>query len=442
MMSKELEIAIETDNWNYIEYTIDFEKNLTNLEEALHNAEDPEFIAKNSLIVGAEFYDADWCGIVEADLNMEAWEPLWWYNRETQDLSVKRFFELEDTAPLSRWVNALYNNEAVIILDTGVLKEENPEEYAVYERLGVHSILAVPYWKNPTGFLIVRNPKKHINHSSYLQMLAYVVFTSLVHKRLLQRRSKAFSPKNIKNDNDILINLFGNLEIYTSEGIISEDELNSPKISRMLTYLLFHRKHPQQARTIYESIWTDELDDNANTKIRSLVYRLQSAFSIISDKRLIISTNLGYQLNPDLNIMTDVDIFDQLIAQSRSALSYQAKIELLKRAVDLYKGSVLSTAGGEEWLETIALTYKYKYLGSNNELLKLYYETNNYPLVLQYANKAIETDDSNVEAYYWIIRTLNETGSEEMAKSMMRIAKQFLMKDELADLNDMLNLKK
>lgn len=44
-------------------------------------------------------------------------------------------------------------------------------------------------------------------------------------------------------------------------------------------------------------------------EIKNLAFRLQSAFSIVSDYRLVVSTPQGYQINPELNIITDVDMF-------------------------------------------------------------------------------------------------------------------------------------
>lgn len=124
----------------YIDYAISFEKNLTQLEAQLHSVEDPEEIAKNTLITAVEFYDGDWCGIIEGDLVMEAWCPVLWYNRISKGMTETRFKELEDTSALERWVDALYQCKPIIILDTTVYKESHPAEYDIYRRLNAESI--------------------------------------------------------------------------------------------------------------------------------------------------------------------------------------------------------------------------------------------------------------------------------------------------------------
>lgn len=50
----------------------------------MHNSDDPEEIANRSLIAGTEFYDAEWCGVVEVDLFLNKWSPKWWYSKKNK----------------------------------------------------------------------------------------------------------------------------------------------------------------------------------------------------------------------------------------------------------------------------------------------------------------------------------------------------------------------
>ena len=51
-----------------IQYALQFERTLRELEAHLHNTDDPEVIAKDMLVAATEFYDGDWCGIFDVDL--------------------------------------------------------------------------------------------------------------------------------------------------------------------------------------------------------------------------------------------------------------------------------------------------------------------------------------------------------------------------------------
>lgn len=69
----EIKEALKNKDWSFLEYAIDFEKNICELESDVHNSDDPEEIANRTLIAGAEFYDAEWCGVVEVDLFLNKW---------------------------------------------------------------------------------------------------------------------------------------------------------------------------------------------------------------------------------------------------------------------------------------------------------------------------------------------------------------------------------
>lgn len=53
-------------------------------------------------------------------------------------------------------------NLPISIVDCEVVKEDHPDEYDVYQRLGVRSVIAVSVKPFPTGYVVVRNPMQYI----------------------------------------------------------------------------------------------------------------------------------------------------------------------------------------------------------------------------------------------------------------------------------------
>lgn len=312
-------------------YAFRFEQKITALEAKLHSSEDPEEIGREALIAAMEFYDGDWCGIIEGDVEIEAWYPVLWYDKATGGMTATHFHELEDTCYLERWIEALYKCKPVIIPDTSIFKESSPVEYALYNRCHANSILAVPFWHNPTGFMIVRNPKRFLNKGSLLQAAAYVVFSSVTERKLLLHQKETNKNDLIKNDTDVFISLFGGMEIHTSKGTLTEEMINSPKYCCILAYFLLGDRRAKPAQQVWSDIWPDENVEHSGTNMRSLFLRFKETFGVICDQRLIISFKKGYQLNPELNIMTDVDLFDEYIEKADHELTVQAKIEILKK---------------------------------------------------------------------------------------------------------------
>lgn len=101
-------------------YAFRFEQQITALEKRLHSSEDPEEIGKETIIAAMNFYDGDWCGIIEGDLEMEAWYLVLWHDKATGGMTATHFHELEDTKCLDCWVEALYKCKSVFIADTSV----------------------------------------------------------------------------------------------------------------------------------------------------------------------------------------------------------------------------------------------------------------------------------------------------------------------------------
>ena len=195
-----------------------------------------------------------------------------------------------------------------------------------------------------------------------------------------------------------------------------------------------HRDRPIPPRVICDTIWPNEETEYPGNKIKALAFRLQSAFSIISDYRLVVSTPQGYQLNPELNIMTDVDTFDELWVQAQNAVTLQTKLELFKRVVELYKGDVFVSANAEHWLMPYEISYKYKCLGVYTELMKAYFESGNYITVQYYASMALKIDPANVDAYYWRIRAMKQKDSVGMVKGELKMAEHILSVEEYEEL--------
>lgn len=382
------------------------------------------------------FYDGDWAGFLEVDLDLNLWTPYWWYNAGIVDRTAALLGDLESTEFLNRWVKAMKDNDAVIVPEAEKIKDECPYEYKLYQRLGINSVIAVPVKPRPVGFLAVRNPKRYGNRSSMLQMIAFVVL-SMVNERKLQDRAKmVLSPAEIHDDKDIIIKLFGELEIYTSKGVLREKDFKSPKICRMFAYMLLNPRTTHPPLEIVDAIWPDDQSDpdaRCNS-LRGLIYRFRQAFSLISDYPLIESTPHGYRLSSDLHIMTDLAQFDKQWDAIQHSSSTPQKVELLKQAADTYRGDILGAASSEHWLVNTSIHYSLRYMGIINELLKRLAEAKDYVNTQHYAMKALKIQPGNLNAHYWLIYAMCQIGALEMAKSEVERARIDLTCDEFNEL--------
>lgn len=427
-----------------IDFALAFVDMLVDLEASLHASDDPKVIAIGAMKMACDFYKADWCGFLMVDLELGLWTPYWWYNIDPHDRTEVLTNEYESATKLPRWVNAMRENTKILLQDIEMIRDEMPEEYDVYHRLRIHSVLAVPVRPRPIGFLALRNPKRFGNDERMLRMIACVVLTAINHYAYLEGTKMSLLPKEIQNDKDIVFNLFGELELYTSKGVIRESDCNAPKCCRVIAYLLLHRRSAHPPMEIAEALWPNDTvysPETVNGNIRGLIYRFRQLFSLICDHPMIESTPSGYRINPELRITTDMQRFDNLWEAVQTTTGKMRKADLIKQALSIYRGKLFEDAEGEHWIMPIANSYHLRYIGLVNQLLSILADAGDLDSVQQYATKSLQIAPGNVKAHYWLIYAMYKSGAVEMAKSEVARAKGFLSDEEYKVLSDYLKNK-
>ena len=431
---------IDTNQQEYIQYTMAMDQAITQLVDGLHNSDDPEEILQEMLVAVTEFYDGDWAGIMEADLTMKIWSTYWWYNRNTGGMTPNRFADLEDGEYMWRWIDAMTQGTPMIIEDIESIRRISPIEYCFLKANSVKSMIAVPFWKRPTGFLIVRNPKRYLSRTSVLKALAFVAVSSINEKRLLDNMRMTQTPDFIKHDNDIVINLCDGLSIITNKGVLTEDDLKSPKMTQLITYLLLRGSIPAPPLEIFQRLWPEEDDERANTNVKVLVYRLQQMFGLISDYRLVEYARSGYRLNPELNIVTDLQMFEEYWDQAQITADLSTKGDLLKKAIETYKHGPLPHYAGEAWLIASVSRYNLRYIAATNLLLTTLEQLNDYVCIYEYASMAVRTVPQSEDAHYWLVKAMQRICPPELAHNQLRAARQLLTAEAYHNLLQRLDL--
>ena len=90
-----------------------------------------ETIFKRSI----EFFGADWIGLIDFDLEVGAWSTRCFYNKRTGSSTETMIEDAENAAQAKRWEQAIRGGKPIVIEDIESIREEAPEEYAMYKRL-------------------------------------------------------------------------------------------------------------------------------------------------------------------------------------------------------------------------------------------------------------------------------------------------------------------
>lgn len=357
-----------------------------------------------------------------------------WYEPGVGEMGSTLFNDVEYFEHFPRWVHALKTGIPVIIRDAesdGIPQEEAEQ----YRRLATHSVIGAPFGDRPTGFLVVRNPKRYPCIPDLVQMLAFVTLSSYYLQELQEgMQMMQEKPDGLTTDPAaIIVRLFGVPEIITATGQINEEAYHSENGWKLLTYLALH-KTPVPSRSIATMLWPEDALDMKADNIRHMIYRFKSKLAFLQPKELIVNTPSGYCLNQELNIICDVDEFDRLCEQAEKATDAQRKMEFLKKAVDLYRGDIYAKLSNDHWLMGYVANYQMKYLDASSRLMELLLDTGNYTAVQEVALQAMKVMPGNVNACFWMTVSLYQLGGREAAQKVVESVRARLMEEEFAEL--------
>ena len=388
----------------------------------------PERVLERCMRMLLQYYDADWCGAVNADLEVGIWTPVWWVDAVNGFRAPTLFHEFEIASNYANWVEALKKNVPICVEDIEIIKEVDPEEYANYQRLEVQSVLGMPYYKGSTGFLIIRNPKKYFFQLTPMVMTSYIVAAETNDIRLLLANQNQITSEGIRDPKDVIINMLGGMSISSYYGTIKEGEISVEGIGRILAYLALRPKRAVSSLQLARELYPNEDPDSGMNKIKNLIYHFRKDYGILfgKDSKLISTQPSGYQLDPNLNVTTDCTLFDTLLKEARKDKDVARKTFLLRQAAKLYKGDLIPEVSSEHWLMTTAMHYTQEYLKVSIRLCELLYEQKDYCRCEEQALEGLKHIPESKRLYYWLIRSMEARDMTELVSRMLKTAERTL----------------
>ena len=406
----------------------DFESNFDELKNELFGLNNSKEIIKICLKFCADYYEAESCNFIVMDLSMKIWYLLWVYYSDSHYKYIRNY-EVSSVILFQFWKDKLDKGEIVYLDQNDINVELND----LLKKYKYKTLLAAPFKSNPSGFVVVQNPKKNIEGKNFLWLITYIIFASVKENKYLERLHNMIHPKDIKNANDILIHLFGRFEVHTIKGCLTAKDINSLKIIALIELFVLNKNEHLPTNEIWYSLWPNECSNNAGANVKSLISRANGLFHRIIDERLFVSSEYGYGFNSNLNIITDIDLMRIYWLNYHDSVSTQGKIEPLIEYIELYKGKLF---GDFSFIEE-EFYYDSEYRGIINELLPLFYKSKEYLNVIKYASDSIKICPYNREAYYWLILSLKNQKKYMMVKSNMNLARNNLSDEDYEILSNM-----
>lgn len=218
-----------------------FHRGMSVLEASLRNTEDSETIISGLLKGAAEFYGASRASVVEADWDLGIGVITYEWCKD--GVSAQR--DMLQCLPMEkfpRWRKALRANKPVVISDLQRLENVYPDEAAFFREYGVTTLLAAPFSKRINqGFIAVDDPTRYTDDPVFLFIASYAVVVEL--NEIKQQQSLLAATKASKyNPEDIHINFFGGMEIISSKGTLTGEDIKADQCYLLLAYLILNHK--------------------------------------------------------------------------------------------------------------------------------------------------------------------------------------------------------
>ncbi len=430
-------MRIEKEN---TEYAKAFRNCFTDLANEVYGNTDPFDIAQRVLREACEFYDADWCGIFDADMMLDLWTPFWWYNRQTGGMTETQLKEGYVIGDFKMFRKMIAENTEYYEMNVENIRTSRPEEYRLFKSQDVKSFLSVPFSRREQGIIFLRNPKRYSNRPEMLRIVSNILIQEIHAQKHLEHLKVDAAPADVLRDSDFIINLFGGIEIMTAKGKLTEAEMNSAVCSKLFVFFMLNRNRSIPASTLCDTIWAGKEYENPISNLRSTLYRLRNMFDLLFEGDLIVTSKTGYRINPDVKIHTDCERFEQLCTSITPFTPKENQIAILKEAVEIYDGRLFPSGDGELWLISYTMHYRTMYFEAVQKLMKLLNETGDYQTMQNYAMMAVQVEPDNLKFIYWLVVALRENGAVEMMKKHLDTAKACLLEEEYRELERMLGI--
>jgi DNA-binding SARP family transcriptional activator len=226
------------------------------------------------------------------------------------------------------------------------------------------------------------------------------------------------------------VHLFGKFEIRSKEGIWCCRESN--KVHELFSYLLLHRKVPQNREQLASVFWGETATQQSKKYLRQTLWHLQSLCKShlgLGSQELFLSENETILFNPAIDLWIDVEAFQTALSHIRPNLSLDAPTaQKLRLAVDLYEGDLL-----EGWYHDWCL-YEREHLQNLYlavlDKLTSYCETQgDYETGLWYATRILKCDPARERAHQQIMRLAYLMGDRTAALRQFEHCRDALHKE-------------
>lgn len=213
------------------------------------------------------------------------------------------------------------------------------------------------------------------------------------------------------------VKTLGKFELREDYIVLTESEIRSPMITKLLVHLLIYRKSPTTMEELIDALWEEGEVDNPAGALKNLMYRSRILLRDKFGRSDFVITNRGsYQWNPDIEVGLDIERFEMLLEQTNTeARDRSETAAVYEEALHLYHGDFMPAIKSLYWVTPLNAYYHSLFLASVKELLAIYAENGDYEKEESVCTEALRHNVVDETIYYYLINARIRSGKLMLA---------------------------
>lgn len=228
----------------------------------------------------------------------------------------------------------------------------------------------------------------------------------------------------------LTVNTLGKFQVTDGEAVINDDNLHSVMLSKLLMYMLLYRDKALTTEDMAAAIWQEEETDNPAGALKNLMYRLRKNLNTyFGDVEFILTNRGSYRWNPEVKVMLDIEMFEQLINEAKQNNIYEEAIIKYEQAIALYNGDFMTKLMDMHWIMTLNTYYHSTYLSAVKALAELYTKMERYEDLEALCNEALKYENGDEQLYCYQIEARMRSGKISLALDSYEKAREIMEKE-------------
>lgn len=202
--------------------------------------------------------------------------------------------------------------------------------------------------------------------------------------------------------------LMGRFRITCGERTLDEDSICSAKGIRLLTLLLLNRKKLvtlQEMEELLSAPGAKNEFGNSSGYIKNLVYRMRNILKNLGDSSFIISKYKSYAWNPEIPVVLDVELFEDLYEKASRQPDPAEKKRYYEEALRFYR-PVTDLLMEECWMVSVDAYYGALRLEMAKNLAAIYEEEKVWEKLIRLCRDMIRSEPLDEELRRGLLKGL------------------------------------